>query len=67
MTGKIAGDAMQNGLYVVAWYDTLTITPPLIITEAEVDEAIAILDKALEIGDQEAVQTSVSVSRSTEY
>jgi taurine--2-oxoglutarate transaminase len=58
---------MQNGLYVVAWYDTLTIAPPLIITEAEVDEAIAILDKSLEVGDQEAVKTDVPVSRSTEY
>jgi taurine--2-oxoglutarate transaminase len=67
MTAKISGNAMQNGLYVVAWYDTLTIAPPLIITEAEVDEAIAILDKALEIGDADAVKTDVSVSRSTEF
>ena len=67
MTAKISGNAMQNGLYVVAWYDTLTIAPPLIITEAEVDEAIAILDKSLEVGDQEAVKTDVPVSRSTEY
>ena len=67
MTGKIAGDAMQNGLYVAAWYDTLTIAPPLIITEAEVDEALAILDKSLEIGDQDAAKTDVPASRSTEF
>ena len=32
-----------------------------------IEEAIAILDKALEVGDQEAVKTDVPVSRSTEY
>jgi taurine--2-oxoglutarate transaminase len=67
MTGKIAADAMQNGLYLFAWYDTLAITPPLIITEQEIDEAIHILDKSLEIADKEAVETDVAASRSCEY
>ena len=67
MTGRIAGDAMQNGLYVSSWYDTLVVTPPLTINEQEIDEAIAILDKSLEIGDQEAVETDVAASRSCEY
>jgi hypothetical protein len=43
------------------------ITPPLIITEEEIDEAIDILDKSLEIGDREAVETDVPASRSCEY
>lgn len=67
MTGKIAGDAMKNGLYLSSWYDTLVVTPPLIITEAEIDEAIHVLDKSLEIGDKEAVETDVAASRSCEY
>ena len=67
MAGKIAGEAMQNGLYIAAWYDTLTIAPPLIISEAEVDDAIAILDQALAVGDRDAADTAVPVSRSTEY
>ena len=67
MTGKISGDAMKNGLYISSWYDTLVITPPLIITEAEIDEAIHILDKSLEIGDKEAVETDTPASRSCEY
>ena len=67
MTGKISGDAMQNGLYLSSWYDTLVITPPLIITEDQIDEAIAILDKSLEIADKEAVETDVAASRSCEY
>ena len=67
MTGKISAAAMKKGLYVVAWYDTLTIAPPLIITEEQVDEAMAILDQALEIGDQEADKTGVAVSTSSEF
>jgi taurine--2-oxoglutarate transaminase len=67
MTGKIAAEAMKNGLYMAAWYDTLVIAPPLIITEEQIDEAVAILDKALEVGDREAVSTDVEVSRSSEF
>jgi hypothetical protein len=43
------------------------IAPPLIITEAQVDEAIAALDKSLEIADKEAVDTGTGVSHSSEY
>jgi len=67
MTAKISGDAMQNGLYLYSWYDTMVITPPLIITEDQIDEAIAILDKSLEIADKEAVETDVAASRSCDY
>jgi taurine--2-oxoglutarate transaminase len=67
MTGRVAGDAMQQGLYISPWYDTLVIAPPLIITEAQVDQALDILDKSLRIADQEAVDTGTPVSRSTEY
>ncbi len=67
MTGKIAGDAMQNGLYMAPWYDTLVIAPPLIITEEQIDEAVDILDKSLQIGDKEAIETDVAVSRSSNY
>jgi len=67
MTGKIAAEAMKTGLYMAAWYDTLVIAPPLIITEEQIDEAVALLDKALEIGDREAVSTDAEVSRSSEF
>jgi taurine--2-oxoglutarate transaminase len=67
MTAKISGDAMQNGLYISSWYDTMVITPPLIITEEEIDEAIEILDKSLEIADKEAIETDAPASRSCEY
>jgi len=66
-TNKVAADAMDQGLYVLAWYDNLIIAPPLIITEAEVDEAIKILDKSLTIADDEAEKTDVPLSRSSEF
>jgi taurine--2-oxoglutarate transaminase len=67
MTGRVAGDAMQNGVYVSPWYDTLVIAPPLIITEAQVDEALAVLDTSLAIADREALDTGAPVSHSTDY
>jgi taurine--2-oxoglutarate transaminase len=67
MTAQIAGDAMKQGVYMAAWYDTLVIAPPLIITEEQIDEALDVLDKSLQIGDKEAVETDVAASRSSDY
>jgi taurine--2-oxoglutarate transaminase len=67
MTGRVAGDAMQRGVYISPWYDTLVIAPPLIITESQVDEALAVLDTSLAIADTEAVDTGAAVCHSTEY
>jgi len=58
---------MQAGLYVMPWYDNLTIAPPLIITTEEVDQAMAILDEALKVGDAEAEATGIPASRSSEF
>ena len=58
---------MKNGLYMAPWYDTLVIAPPLIITEEQIDEAVDILDKALKVGDEQAVETDVAASHSSEY
>jgi len=67
MTGRVAGDAMQRGVYISPWYDTLVIAPPLIITETQVDTALDALDKSLEIADKEALDTGTPVSHSTAY
>ena len=67
MTGKVAGAAMAEGLYMLPWYDNLVIAPPLIITEAQVDEAMAILDKALEIADAETENSDAPVCHSSEF
>jgi taurine--2-oxoglutarate transaminase len=67
MTSQVSADAMKQGLYVLAWYDALIIAPPLIITEAEVDEAMEILDRSLGIADREVEKSDVSFSKSSEY
>ena len=66
MMDKIANQAMKPGIYVAHWYDTLTIAPPLIITEEQVDEGIEFLDKALKIANREVVHTDIPASRSSE-
>jgi adenosylmethionine-8-amino-7-oxononanoate aminotransferase len=45
----------------------MVIAPPLIITEEQIDEAVSILDKALEVGDKQADDTDVPVSMSCDY
>ncbi len=67
MTNRIAGEAMKNGLYFAAWYDTLVIAPPLIITEDQVDEGLNTLGKSLSVADKEAVSTGVPASKTSEY
>jgi taurine--2-oxoglutarate transaminase len=67
MTSRGAADAMKKGLYVVAWYDTLVIAPPLIITEDDVNKAMEVLDQSLEIADRESVETDFPFSKSSEY
>ena len=67
VTAQVAGKAMQNGLYLAAWYDNLIIAPPLIITTKEVDQALFILDEALIIADRLADETDVSLCRSSQF
>ena len=67
MTGKIMGECLANGLYILAWYDKLVIAPPLIITKGEIDTALDILDKALVIADQEVESTGMEVSHTSEF
>jgi len=44
---QTAGKAMQAGAYLVPMNNTRIVAPPLIITEAQIDEGIAALDQAL--------------------
>jgi len=67
MTSQVSAESMEQGLYVLAWYDTLIISPPLIITEDEVDQAMEILDRSLEIADREAESSEISCSKSSEF
>jgi taurine--2-oxoglutarate transaminase len=47
----VGNRAKENGVYFYTSVNTIVVTPPLTITEAHVDEAIAALDDALEISD----------------
>ena len=67
MTAKIAGAAMQGGVYIMPWFDNLMIAPPLVITTQEVDQAMDILDEALKVGDAEADAAGVAASHSSEF
>jgi taurine--2-oxoglutarate transaminase len=67
MTSQVSSDAMKQGLYVLAWYDTMIIAPPLIITEDEVDQAMEILDRSLEIADREVERSDLPFSKSSEF
>jgi taurine--2-oxoglutarate transaminase len=66
MTDKMAAEALKLGVYMQAWYDTFIIAPPLIITEDQIDEGIEVLDKVLEIADNEVEHTGAPGSRSSE-
>ncbi len=44
----------EHGLFVYTHWHTILIIPPLIITEEQLKEGFAVLDKALEITDQAA-------------
>jgi len=47
----VSARAADHGTYVANMINTLIIAPPLTITEAEIDEAIAALDAALDVSD----------------
>lgn len=51
LTNQLTNAAMDRGLYIAARWNLLEVAPPLIITEGELREGVAILDKVLEIAD----------------
>jgi len=48
---EVGTHALDNDVYFYTSVNTIVVTPPLTISEAEVDEAVAALDEALEISD----------------
>ena len=49
--GEFTKRILDLGLWAFAKWDYVFLAPPLIITPAQIDESIAILDKALEYPD----------------
>jgi taurine--2-oxoglutarate transaminase len=41
----------ENGLYTFVRWNTFFTNPPLVVSEAQLDEAFAIIDRALELTD----------------
>lgn len=50
---EVGAKALENDVYFYTSVNTIVVTPPLTITKAHVDEAIAALDEALTISDAE--------------
>ncbi len=48
---EVGASALEHGVYFYTSVNTIVVTPPLTITEADVDEAVAALDEALTISD----------------
>lgn len=48
---QVSAKMMAEGVYCIGWMSHLVVAPPLILTEAEMDQAVAAMDKALEITD----------------
>ncbi len=48
---EVGAKALENDVYFYTSVNTIVVTPPLTITEAHVDEAVAALDEALKISD----------------
>jgi taurine--2-oxoglutarate transaminase len=48
---KVTADLMSQGVYAVGWMSHLVLAPPLIISDEELDFAVAALDNALSISD----------------
>ena len=48
---QVAAEALKRGVALQAWISHFVIAPPLIISEAEVDQGVAALDAALSIAD----------------
>jgi len=53
MADRLAEEAMRRGLYIQGWYDHLSVVPPLIIEEHDVERGLGILDDVLRIADAE--------------
>ncbi|MDP9161447.1 MAG: aspartate aminotransferase family protein [Acidobacteriota bacterium] len=53
LVDRVASRAMANGVFVQAWMSHFVIAPPLIISKADIDHGVGVLDEALSIADAE--------------
>ena len=53
LVDKVTAELMKNGVFLQAWVSHFVIAPPLIITKEEIDSAVAAVDAALRIADDQ--------------
>ncbi len=51
---QVTGAMMKEGVFCIGWVSHLVLAPPLIVTRAEIDHGIEVLDRALALADQHA-------------
>jgi taurine---2-oxoglutarate transaminase len=49
---QVTAAMMQEGVYCVGWVSHLILAPPLIVTRAEIDRGVEVLDRALRLADE---------------
>jgi taurine---2-oxoglutarate transaminase len=49
---EVTGDLLKRGVFCMGWLSHLVLAPPLIIDDAQIDEAVAALDGALALADR---------------
>ncbi|MDP6458204.1 MAG: aminotransferase class III-fold pyridoxal phosphate-dependent enzyme [Candidatus Bathyarchaeota archaeon] len=55
MLGKMAGEALKRGVYFFTILNTMIFSPPLIVTEEEIDEGVVVIDDVLKLADAECI------------
>jgi taurine--2-oxoglutarate transaminase len=49
---KVAATMMKEGVFIIPWISHLVIGPPLIIEKSDIDFALSVMDRALEVADE---------------
>lgn len=55
LVDQIAAKCVADGMTVQAWVSHFVVAPPLIVTKEQIDFGVAILDKHLELADEQVV------------
>ncbi|MCP3921367.1 MAG: aspartate aminotransferase family protein [Desulfobacterales bacterium] len=52
LTNQICKEMMNNGVYMFSWISHFILAPPLIISKKDIDFAVSVFDKCLNIADE---------------
>jgi taurine--2-oxoglutarate transaminase len=55
LVDEVTGDLMKRGVFGMGWLSHLLVAPPLIIDDAQIDEAVSALDASLALADAKVV------------